>query len=152
MSEGQQRPRVRVAAIIQQDKALLLVRHQKGADTYWLLPGGAVQYGETLESALKRELKEEACVDIQVANLAFVTDAISPGGERHLVQCSFEAEITDGDIRLGIDERVVEVKFVPIAEIDSLNIHPPMNAELIDGMLHGFAPKQNYLGNRWLTK
>lgn len=151
MSQGSQRPRVRAAAIIQQDESLLFVRHQKGEDTYWLLPGGGVRYGETLESALVRELKEEVTIDIEVGNLAFVTDAISDDVGRHLIQCSFEAEIVNGEVKLGIDERVVEVRFQSIAEIELLNIHPPMNAELIDGMRHGFARKQRYLGNRWLT-
>jgi 8-oxo-dGTP diphosphatase len=128
-----------------------MVRHQKGEDTYWLLPGGGVQFGETLEEALVRELREEACVDIKVGNLAFVTDAISREGERHLVQVSFQAEIVDGDVLLGTDERVVEVKFLGIAEIETLNIHPPMNTELIEGMRNGFGDKQKYLGNRWLA-
>jgi hypothetical protein len=45
-------PRIRVAAIIQQGNALLMVRHQKAEHSYWLLPGGGVKSGETLEQAL----------------------------------------------------------------------------------------------------
>ena len=111
-----------------------------------------MQLGEPLDAALVRELKEEACVDIRVGDLAYVTDAISEKDDRHLVQCSFEAEITSGEIKLGIDERVIEVKFVPVSEIETLKIHPPMNQELVDGMKNGFAGKLGYLGNRWLAK
>ena len=51
-------PRIRVAGLLLQGGSVLLVRHQKGEDTYWLLPGGGVQYGESLEEALNRELLE----------------------------------------------------------------------------------------------
>ncbi|MFA6239725.1 MAG: NUDIX domain-containing protein, partial [Candidatus Hydrogenedentales bacterium] len=59
-------PRVRVAAIIVEDGKLLMVRHVKGQESYWLLPGGGVDYGESLVEALERELVEEASVGIRV--------------------------------------------------------------------------------------
>ena len=152
MSENQQHPRIRVAAIIQQNDSILLVRHQKGNDSYWLLPGGGVEFSESLESALVRELKEEACVEVQVGELKYVMDAISPENDRHLVQCCFTAEIISGTIVLGSDKRVVDIQFVSLEKIASLNIHPPMNQELIDGIHSGFDLLSCYLGNRWLNE
>lgn len=152
MSESQQRPRVRVAAIIKRDDSVLMVRHEKGQHTYWLLPGGGVDYGESLIAALERELREECCVNIEVGEFAFVIDAISIEEGRHLVQMSFEAKIREGDPVLGTDESVVEVKFVPISDLEALNIHPPVNSELMEGLRNGFAGQQRYLGNRWLTE
>lgn len=70
MSESEQHPRVRVAAIIEQDGSVLMVRHEKGADTYWLLPGGGVDFGESLVTALERELRElmkrAGCIQVTV--------------------------------------------------------------------------------------
>ncbi|MCA9323560.1 NUDIX domain-containing protein [Candidatus Saccharibacteria bacterium] len=65
--------RVAVKAVIVHDKKILLVLD--GRDTEYTFPGGGIDYGETAEEALFRELKEEVNVqrkDIQEANLIHV--------------------------------------------------------------------------------
>jgi len=48
----------RIAAVIIQDKKILLVRHDNGPADYWT-PGGKPDSEETEEETLKRELHEE---------------------------------------------------------------------------------------------
>ena len=150
VSSGRLYPRIRVAAIIQQGDSLLMVRHQKDTRSYWLLPGGGVDVGETLEQALYRELQEEANVAIQSGGLVFVNDAIAPDGSRHVVQCTFLADIITGEVSVGVDGRVVEVRFVLPDELGTLDIHPPLKSELLRGLEEGFAVTSHYLGNRWV--
>ncbi len=58
-----------VAAVIQRDDGRVLIA-QRPADgllgNMWEFPGGKVEQGETLESALKREIREELAVEIAV--------------------------------------------------------------------------------------
>ena len=51
--------RIRVGVLIWRDGEVLLVRHEKGARSYWLVPGGGVDAGETMAAAGAREVLEE---------------------------------------------------------------------------------------------
>lgn len=142
-------PRVRVAAIIVQDGALLMVRHVKGEETYWLLPGGGVDYGESLVEALERELREEASVEIRAGDLVLANDSIAPDFSRHTVNLYFDAKIVSGTIARGIDERVVEVRFIPLDELTSIRVFPDVREPLLKAMAQGFAQSATYLGKLW---
>lgn len=50
--------RISIKALIQNDKGETLVVKEDGR-TWWDLPGGGMEHGETLKTALVRELKEE---------------------------------------------------------------------------------------------
>ena len=67
--------RERVAAIIIKDKKILLVRDTQ-AD-FFSMPGGGIDAGEDHQTALRRELQEELCVDLVTANFYFSFDLIN---------------------------------------------------------------------------
>ena len=68
------RPRV-CAAVIENDR-ILMVRHCSPERTYWTLPGGGVEPGETHLQAVQREVMEEACLEVSVGRLLFVAPYI----------------------------------------------------------------------------
>ena len=143
-------PRVRVAAIIVQDGHILLARHEKGGKRYWVLPGGGVDYGETVEAALVRELREEAGLDIRVRDLVLVNDSIPPDKHRHIVNLYFTAEIRSGEIVVGTsDKRLIDIKFIPLSRLPRLTIYPDIRKQLINGLRTGFANHPHYLRNLW---
>ncbi len=148
MTEGERHPRVRVGGIAIHEGRVLLVRHEKAGKSYWLLPGGGVNYGEGLASALRREFKEETNLDIHVGDLVMALDSIAPNGSRHVLNLCFEVESALGELSLGTDRRVVETKYVPIERVEALTIHPDMKKELVEGITKGFDGK-TYLGVRW---
>jgi len=142
-------PRVRVAAIIVKGDSILLVRHEKGAASYWLLPGGGLEFGESLVDGLCREVREETCLEVRVGDLVLASDSIAPDRSRHVVNLCFTGEVIGGELGLGSDERVAEARFIPLDELQDLRLHPDVSAELSRGIKRGFASGEVYLGKRW---
>ena len=70
--QGNQRFNFRVVGVaIHNDKVLL---HQADGDSFWSLPGGRVEFGEAAEETLRREMREELDVEIEVVRLLWLVE------------------------------------------------------------------------------
>jgi 8-oxo-dGTP diphosphatase len=92
-------PQLAVSAAIFRDGKILLVRRARSpAKGVYSLPGGRVEFGETLHAAVHREVDEETSLKIEIINLAGwreVMPAITGGG--HYLIMSFAARWTFGE-------------------------------------------------------
>jgi ADP-ribose pyrophosphatase YjhB (NUDIX family) len=93
------RARVGVGAFITDDEGrLLLVKRLRAPEAgYWGLPGGKVDFGETLTEAVAREILEELGVVIRVEALICIVDQIDLEAQTHWVAPSYRATILEGE-------------------------------------------------------
>lgn len=61
----------RAVGIIIKNGKILLMRRLRNGQEYYVFPGGGVEESESLEEALKREMKEELSIDIENPKLIF---------------------------------------------------------------------------------
>lgn len=140
--------RIRVAVILVQADKILLVKHRKYGKEYWLLPGGGLEFGETLESCAKRELKEEANLEIKLGDLVLVNESIPPDKHRHVLNLCFWAKLIGGKIKVGKDGILVDAQFVPLNQIADLKMYPNLNKEIIAVINHQYQGNIS-IGNKW---
>ncbi|AKA72545.1 NUDIX domain-containing protein [Saccharolobus solfataricus] len=110
------RPLVAVGCLIVEENKVLLVQRKNPPNAgLWAIPGGKVEYGETLEEALKREMREETGLEVAVGNIISIVQVINEGF--HYVILDFECKPIGGNLRASTD--AVKVEYVPF---DKLNI------------------------------
>jgi ADP-ribose pyrophosphatase YjhB (NUDIX family) len=87
------RPQIAVSAAIFRDNKTLLVRRARSpARGFYSLPGGRVEFGETLHAALHREVDEETSLKIEIVDLAGWREVVpGPAGGGHYLIMSFAA-------------------------------------------------------------
>jgi 8-oxo-dGTP diphosphatase len=145
---GAREVRVRVAVCIVDGDRILLVQHLKNGRRYRLLPGGGVEVGETLADTAVRELREETGYDVEVGRLLLVCEALEPHG-RHLVNLVFAGEVRGGSLRAGLDGRLVDAAWEPVDGLPTLEMYPPIGAELLRCVREGLSGEVRVLGNVW---
>jgi 8-oxo-dGTP diphosphatase len=86
------------AAIFRDDKILLVRRARSPAKGFYSLPGGRVEFGETLHMALHREVGEETALKIEIAGLAGWREVLPETvGSGHYLIMSFAARWVAGE-------------------------------------------------------
>jgi len=116
---------------IRDKKALVVKRGKEPSKGMWALPGGSQEFGETLEQAAIRELKEETGLTAHAASfLTFLEPMrIDDVGEiiSHYVLAVFVTLEVEGEALAADDAE--EVRWVSLDELDHMNF--TRNAEAL---------------------
>ena len=116
------RLRVRVCGLCWEGDSLLLANHSAVVGTnLWLPPGGGLEYGETLEKALKREFLEETGLEVSQLDFAFGCEFVKE--PLHAVELFFNVLKNGGTLKTGYDPElqiIQGVRFFSEKEINGL--------------------------------
>jgi mutator protein MutT len=125
---------VGVGALIIDDQGRLFLSRRgakaKNERGLWEFPGGSVEFGEKLADALRREMREEYDIEIQIGELLDVVDHILPEEGQHWVSPTFICTITSGEPHILESEKCGEIGwFAPYQMPEGLTVITRINWE-----------------------
>ena len=120
---------------------LLLHRDPENARTYWILPGGSMDSGESDEDTVRREMREEICCEVKVIRLLMHRANPLKANRWHR---TFLCHVNSGEPQPGIEpeeqgewrNRIAEVRWFdlrhpktwPALAIEDQITHPQLQA------------------------
>lgn len=109
------------AAIIMKENRVLIAERAPGENLAgkWEFPGGKIESGETPQECLKREIREELDVDIEVMDLLGESIYAYQSGTIKLM--AFWCQWISGDFRLSVHSRI---EWVTRSELDLYDFAP----------------------------
>ncbi|MFH1399349.1 MAG: NUDIX domain-containing protein [Candidatus Woesearchaeota archaeon] len=113
---------VGTGAMIFRDDGMVLLA-QRGAKARneqgkWDFPGGSVRFGEKCSDAIKREIREELDIDIEVLEMLEVVDHIIPEEHQHWVSPSYVAKLVQGRAKIMEPMKCSGIKWVELKQIN----------------------------------
>lgn len=124
--------------VLKEGTLLLGVRKNTYGEGDWGLPGGHVEYGETIIECAKRELKEETGIEGEKLELITVSD--EPRSDAHYIHLCFVINDFKGEAKLMEPEKCEKWQFFDLNKLPE-NIfwpHIPLIKNLKNKILYKF--------------
>ena len=123
--EYPQRPIIAVGGVVIHDeRALLIRRGQPPLEGRWSIPGGILEIGETITSAIERELKEETGISVRVLGLLEIYEKVLRDSDNraqyHFIILDYMCEFVEGEAEAAGD--VTDAAWVREEDLEKLQL------------------------------
>lgn len=137
------RPVVGVGAVIvKDDRALIVKRGHEPRKGEWSLPGGRVELGESLVDAVRREIREETGLEVDVGPVVELFDRIHHHDGRiryHFVIVDYLCTCTGGTLCAGDDAE--DAAWVTSEELEGYGVNAFATAVIRKGLAMALEPR-----------
>jgi len=147
--------RTAARALIIHEQKLLVIKMRDRSGTFYILPGGGQNHGETLSEGLQRECLEEIGTQVRVGELLYVREYIGKNHEFrknhsafHQVENVFRCYLPNPD-QIGqgteLDKKQIGIEWIPLADLSSRRFLPEAIKRYFSS--EDFCVNINYLGD-----
>ncbi len=137
-----------VRAIIIHDEKLLVMHRNKFGKEYYSLVGGGIDFGESAEQALAREVYEESMLRYASPRLVIVQEAGEPYGTQYIYLCEYQGgepklEPSSAEASISaLGQNLYTPMWLPLGHLqDSPFVAGVLKHAILQGHSHGF-PEQ----------
>lgn len=117
----ERKPKLVVGVLVKNKDRYLLVRETlEGGKDWWIVPGGKVEFGETIEEAAKREIYEEARIEAKKLEFLTFKEAVFPEYNYHTVIFFYLVKTSQIKIGEDIEGKVLEARWVTKSQAKKL--------------------------------
>lgn len=130
---------ITTGVFIHKDGQVLLVKRadtETFASKHWELPGGHVDFGETIEEALTREALEETGLDVVVKQVFHAFTYVLPETNKHYVEIIMMAQLKNENQKIQLHPAEhSEYKWIShVSELEDLEIFHLEKKAIIEGL------------------
>jgi 8-oxo-dGTP diphosphatase len=100
-----------VKALIQSHGKYLFLYEEAHHDKFWDLPGGKIEYGESPENALLREIKEEVCLEVKLIKSVGVWWFYSHNSKHQVICPTFLCKLTKNSQQIDLTKNPANEHF-----------------------------------------
>ncbi len=105
-------PKLVVGVLVRNGNKFLLAKEiLEGGKAYWIVPGGKVEFGETIEHAAKREIREETGIKAKALKFLGYKEAIAAKVNYHTVIFFFLTSTSSTKTKADIEGKVIEANW-----------------------------------------
>ena len=134
--------------VVRGDTVLLIQRNQDPGKGLWTIPGGYVEFDETAEVGVVREVEEETGIQTNLLGLVAFRSRVNP--RNNDAYAVFLLEATGGSFIATPNEEIASVNFFGLDELQALHPLPPISLQLAQMAIRGeFQILQGQSIQRW---
>lgn len=119
------------AVILNGKNEVLLMKRGKACKSkigWWSLPGGGVEFFEKIEDAIKREVKEELGIEIEIIKTLSLTEYFNKEEQQHWISPQYLCKIHKGIVENKEPHKCDEIKWFSLEQLPEKLVYPAINA------------------------
>ncbi|MGD8190892.1 NUDIX domain-containing protein [Brevibacillus ginsengisoli] len=143
--------RVRVTVVVQHQESILLIKEKSGQQVQYSLPGGGIEFQESIADAVRREVWEETGLLVEYAKLLWLDERIHGEEGKHTIGVGVLAKLIGEEtapIPGGVeDEEIVWAGWVKLEEFKHWPLDNPQRRDQVMKALTDPSYLAAYIGN-----